>query len=48
MIVYKLLNKINGKIYIGQTKNEVVSRVHGHSLNKSYIGNAIRKYGLQK
>jgi group I intron endonuclease len=47
MIIYKIQNKINGKIYIGQTKNAINKRVASHLNSKSYIGNALRKYGLQ-
>jgi len=47
VIIYKIENKINKKIYIGQTKNALNNRVAGHLRNKSFIGNALRKYGLQ-
>jgi len=47
MIIYKIENKINGKIYIGQTKNALNNRVRSHLRNGSFIGNALRKYGLQ-
>lgn len=47
MIIYKIENKINGKIYIGQTKNALNNRVRDHLRNRSFIGNALRKYGLQ-
>jgi len=47
MIVYKIQNKINGKIYIGMTKNSLEERVSNHLENKSIIGQALRKYGLQ-
>lgn len=45
MIVYKLLNKSNNKIYIGQTKHNIEQRFYKHSCNNSIIGRAIRKYG---
>lgn len=47
MIIYKLQNKINGKIYIGKTIKEVEQRIAEHLSTKSIIGNALRKYGLQ-
>ena len=47
MIIYKIQNKINGKIYIGQTKFNLNQRISDHLRNKSLIGNALRKYGLQ-
>jgi group I intron endonuclease len=50
MIIYKIENKINGKIYIGQTKKDLYERISNHlkpSNRASRIGNALRKYGLQ-
>ncbi len=47
MNIYKIENKINGKIYIGQTKREINKRVYFHLKRKSYIGNTLRKYGMQ-
>ena len=47
MIIYKIQNKINGKIYIGQTKNSVTHRVRTHCHRNSYIGHALRKYGIE-
>src|SRR4030042_3523154 len=47
MIVYKLQNKMNGKIYIGQTANALSVRISKHSRTNSLIGKALRKYGLQ-
>jgi len=47
MIIYKIQNKINSKIYVGQTKRDINERVAGHLESKSYIGNALRKYSLE-
>ena len=48
MIIYKIENKINGHVYIGQTQRTLRSRVqyHKHS-NKFPIGKAIKKYGFE-
>jgi group I intron endonuclease len=47
MIIYKIQNKVNSKIYIGQTKYDVSARVREHLSSSSHIGNALRKYGIQ-
>lgn len=47
MIIYKIQNKINGKIYIGQTVGTLEHRMSQHKANGkkiSVIGNAIHKY----
>ena len=47
MIIYKLTNKINGKVYIGQTVRTLEERIKEHtSHNKTAISKAIRKYGI--
>ena len=50
MIIYKAVNKVNGKVYIGQTRNSLEWRKTRHyraarsgKITKFY--NAIRKYG---
>ena len=48
MIVYKLTNTDNGKIYVGQTKFTVEKRFKEHSKAESLIGYAIRKHGAEK
>lgn len=50
--IYKITNKVNGKIYIGKTKNRPYDRFKGHvSLaNKGsdlLLHRAIRKYGVE-
>lgn len=53
-LIYKIQNKLNGKIYIGQTKMTLEQRLYnkwkGHFTevehgSKCYVHNAIRKYG---
>ena len=49
MFIYKITNKINGKVYIGQTKQEPSKRweVHKYSSQKIFpIQKAISKYGI--
>lgn len=50
MVIYKMQNKVNGKVYIGQTRRALDTRIREHvSAAKNgqdcYIGKAIRKYG---
>jgi len=53
MIIYKAVNKINGKCYIGQTKKSLKKRIYVHiqgalaRKNNGYFHNAIRKYGKE-
>lgn len=53
MFIYKITNKINNKIYIGQVYNKTIyDRFNRHiksasSESKSYIGRAIAKYGAE-
>ena len=53
MVIYKVKNKINGKIYIGQTIRDLDKRIGGHLReskleggNKPFV-NAIKKYGIE-
>jgi group I intron endonuclease len=48
MIIYKFTNKINGKIYIGQTTNTFKKRYSGYSNFKgnTYFNRALLKYGM--
>lgn len=45
MIIYKLTNMDNGKIYIGQTRFNLEKRFKEHAKADSYIGYAIRQHG---
>jgi group I intron endonuclease len=47
MVIYKIVNKINNKIYVGQTSRDIFKRLHDHSMSDMIIGRAIRKYGIQ-
>lgn len=48
MIIYKVTNKINGKIYIGQTVNSLKKRISEHvRSNVGYFSKALKKYGKQ-
>lgn len=52
MVIYRIKNKLNGKVYIGQTRRPLELRVKEH-INAAlrgedfYIGEAIRKYGWE-
>jgi group I intron endonuclease len=48
MIIYKIENKKNGKIYIGKTCRKLPYRIAGHIReNKSIIQRALNKYGQE-
>ena len=50
MIIYKIENKLNGKVYIGQTIGTLQHRIGQHKSNakrSSVISAAIRKYGWE-
>src|ERR1035437_10244585 len=50
MIIYKITNLINGKIYIGQTIGELNKRWSAHCRDNRYnsiLTNAIQKYGKE-
>ena len=44
-IIYKITNKINGKIYVGKTTTSLKQRMASHRCADTVIGNAICKYG---
>ena len=45
-IIYILTNKTNGKKYVGKTTGLFQNRLKDHFRNDSYIGNSLRKHGL--
>lgn len=47
-VIYKIQNKLDGKVYIGQTINGINSRMRSHlnSKNKNGIDGALKKYGI--
>lgn len=51
-IIYKIVNKVNGKIYIGQTKQLLKDRFNSHCHSSKYkyhnspLYQAFRKYGI--
>ena len=52
MIIYRITNNVNGKIYIGQTKKALSQRIAEHIKgnakgNKTPVHRALNKYGLE-
>ena len=48
MIIYKITNSINGKIYIGQTRQALKERFRQHCKAKTgAISFSIKKYGKE-
>lgn len=47
MIIYKITNKQNGKIYVGQTINDLEFRFNQHCRKGCYLYEAIKKYGVE-
>lgn len=48
MIIYKITNKINGKLYVGQTIRPLKRRIWNHLCKTgTAISSALRKYGIE-
>ena len=49
MIIYKITNKLNGKVYIGQTVGSLQARWKAHlrSRDNAVFHKALRKYGAE-
>lgn len=45
-VIYKITNRLNGKLYIGQTRQTIEKRFIQHSKADSPLGNAMRDCGL--
>lgn len=49
--IYKIVNRVNGMIYIGQTRNSINTRFIHHKSSakrqKTYLYNAMNKYGVE-
>lgn len=43
MIIYRVLNKVNGKCYIGQTKMPLCERIKAHINKQTRIGSVIKE-----
>lgn len=48
MIIYKITNLTNNKMYIGKTKYGIVKRFKEHTKSSSELGNDIKKLGIDK
>ena len=46
MIIYKITNLLNEKIYIGQTKQPIEKRFLKHFKADSPLGQDMREYGI--
>ena len=47
MVIYKVTNRLNGKPYVGQTKQPIEKRFLQHYHSKSPLGQAMRQCGLE-
>lgn len=47
MIIYKITNLFNGKIYVGQTIKTLAERIAQHKCGDLYIDRAIKTYGIK-
>ncbi len=46
-LIYLLLNAINGKMYVGQTRQSFKRRISEHKCGDQYIDRAVKKYGWE-
>ena len=46
-VIYKLTNKLNGKPYIGQTKQKLIRRLNQHTFGQQYIDGVIQDVGWE-
>ena len=46
-IIYKIVNQLDGKPYVGQTVRTLEERFQEHAKADTYIGNAIRAHGVE-
>lgn len=46
-IIYKIMNNLNDKIYIGQTIQSLEKRMTQHKIDNLYVDKAIRKHGWE-
>lgn len=47
MYIYKIINLLNEKIYVGQTKQEIEKRFLQHFYEKTPLGQAMRECGIE-
>ena len=47
MVIYKITNTLNNKIYVGQTKYPIEKRFLQHSKSLTPLGRAIQQYGIE-
>ena len=48
MVIYKITNRDNGKLYVGQTKQSIEKRFLQHYHSKSPLGDAMRKFDIKE
>ena len=47
MVIYKITNRLNGKLYVGQTKQSIEKRFIQHSKSLTPLGRAIQQCGIE-